>query len=405
MVNKAVKALVIIACICTGILAVLLAPLQSVQYNGTNLVQFSESVDQINLITNSEIANVEIRYATDSNAPLINMTYHYLIRHAIIFSPPNVTVSFINSTVGKILTVQLTVDLTAIGLTSIASSVTILTINPQLLSNLSIYVGTGNINLDNTNSDNKTFIDMDLRTATGNINVNLVASSQIKGNCYLSSATGNLNVVTGIITQFSGSLEAYAGTGNIDINLANASSVADNLHLRAITGNSNLKIGDNASIDGSMHVNTTSGNVAVLLRAGVTLRTDFILKTKSGNANLIFSNLSLADNAISGAVLTTSGNILVSIQQLLDISGNLTLNVRTGSGNINFHIDLELDSLSSTIHSVSGSGNVYYIPSNPLGFAPPSGGYLNSDPPDRSSNIDADLLTTSGNVYVYASRT
>jgi len=404
MVSNAAKALIIIACISTGIVAVLLAPLQIVRYDGTNIVQYSASVDQINLITNSDIANIEISYATDPNADLLNLTYHYLIRHAIAFSPPNITVSFFNSTSGSILTVRVIVDFSALGFTSLAASVTHLTINPKLLSNLSIHVATGNIDLDNTNSQNKTFIDVDLETATGNINVNLADDSHIIGDLYLSSATGNLGVATGTQAFIGGSLQAYAGTGNIDVDLANDSSITGNLFLRTLSGNSGLEVGVDAAIEGSMQVNATSGNVEVLLRAGVTLKTDFIVKTGSGNANLIFSNLSLANNAAMGTVRATSGNILVSIQQLQDLSGNLTLNVRTGSGNVNFHIGLEQDYLSSTIIPYTGSGNINYIPFTPSGFHK-VGANLVSDTPDQASNINADLHTTSGNINIYASRT
>jgi len=404
MVNKAAKALIIIACISTGIVAVLLAPLQGVQYNGTRIVSFSGAVDQINLITNSDIANVEIRYSTDDTADLINLTYHYLIRYAILFSPPNVTVSLINSTLGKVLTVQVTVDFTPLGFTTMAASVTYLTINPKLLSNLSIHVGTGNIILDNTNSQNKTFIDLDLQTATGNIDVNLAADSRITGDFYGSSASGNVDLTTGIRSSVAGSLQAYTSSGNVDVNLANGSNIAGNLYLRTISGNSGLDVGENASIDGAMQVNTTSGNVAVLLREGVSLKTDFILKTGSGNVNLIFSNISLANNAVTGTLRTISGNILISIQQLRDLDGNMTLDAKTSSGNVNLYIDLEQDYLSSTIIPYTGSGSIHYIPLNPLGFHK-VGINLVSDSPDQASNINADLHTTSGNVNIYASRT
>lgn len=404
MVNKAVKAVVIIACLSTGILAVLLAPLLNIENSGSNLVQFSESVDQINLITNSNVGDVEIRYTTNASAPLISMSYHYLIRHAVIFSP-DVIVSFNNLTVGKILTVQLTMDITELGFTSIVSSIISLTINPKLLSNLSIHVGTGNILLDNTHSLNQTFLNVDLRAATGNINVNLTAFSHIMGEVYLSSATGSLGIVTGMLVFADGSLQATCSTGSIDVNLGTANTISGDLHLYAITGNSDLEIGENSSIYGSMQVKASSGNVAVLLKSGTLLQTDFLLQTVSGNVDLTYTDLFLEDINITGTVQATSGNILVNIQQLRNLNGNMTLNVNTGSGNINFHISLEFDNLSSRIYSHYGSGATYYFPPDPLGFASPSGGYLYSDIPNRASRIDANLLTTSGNIYIYASRT
>ena len=358
MVSNAAKALIIIACITTGIFAVLFAPLQEAQYQGTSAVQYSASVDQINLITNSDIADIQISYATDPEADLINLTYFYILRHAIVFSPPNITVSFINSTSGKILTLKLTVDFPTLGFTSIAFSRTHLTINPKLLSNLSVHVVTGNIDLDNTYSQNKTFIDVDLRTSTGNIDIDLVNNSLITGQ----------------------------------------------LHLRSSSGNLHIEVGTNARISGNLQANTTSGNIYALLEAGVTLEDDFVFKTNSGNVDLMFSNISLNSNEVVGTVGVLSGNIYISIQQFTDLSGNLTLDAKTSSGNINLDIDLEADYISSFIVPTKISGNINYFPNPPAGFHP-DGANIDSDPPDCISNIDANLHTNSGNINIFASRT
>lgn len=361
MVSNAIKALIIIACITTGIVAVLFAPLQVTQYQGTRSVQNSGSVEQINLITDSDVANIQISYATHSDADLINLTYFYIVRHAIVFPAPNMTVSFINSTSGNILTVKLTIDTKALGFISVGYTMVHLTINPKLLSNLSIHVNSGNINLDNTYSSNKTFVDINLRTASGNINVNLV----------------------------------------------NQSHVRDNLYLRTSSGNINMDLEANAYIGGSLQANTTSGNIGVQLKAGVTLDDDFGLRTASGNINLIFSNISLDNNVVAGTLQVISGNIGIWVQQLTDLSGNLTLTANTLSGNVNLHIDLEADDISSLISPTKVSGNLNYFPDPPLGFhhsPTPLSASVISDIL-RNSNINATLVTISGNINIFASST
>ncbi len=358
MVSKTAKVLIIIACLSVGILAILFAPIVPATFRGTDIVQYDAGVDQINLVVNSDIANVYIDYANDSSADLINLSYYYLIGHALLLEPPAPQVVLTNSTSGNVLTVNVDVDFPALVLTSTWTTVTQLTINPTLLTNLSISCDTANINVDSSYSTNKTFIDIDLLTDTGNIEVTLTNGSNILGDLLVTRTTGNAEVI----------------------------------------------LGKNSAIAGNLQINSTTGNAELILLEDTTLNNDFIVKTSTGNIDLALNNISLNNNEIQGFLLAISGNIEANIIQRLDPTGNLTLTMTASSGNARLTISLEADYLSSAIYYQTGSGSVN-INANPPGFDTPGLSLMTSSAPDCSSNFDVDMTTSSGNINILAART
>ncbi|MHA1132373.1 MAG: hypothetical protein ACTSQI_07510 [Candidatus Helarchaeota archaeon] len=357
MVSKTGKVIVIIACLSVGIIAILFAPILPSTIKGTETVQYNASITQINLIVDSDVANIYIDYSTVPTADLINLSYNYLVGYSILLSPPPPEITFTNFTIGNVLNVVLNIQFPELILSSVWSSITQLTINPYLLTNLTISCGTGNLDVDNSYSINKTFVDIDLSTSTGNIDVNLINESQVRGNLLISRETGNTQVV----------------------------------------------LGRNSNIDGNLQINSTTGNSILILLENATLNNDFIMKTTAGTIDAHLNNISLNNDEVQGIIQSTTGNLNVEAYQKLDLVGNLTLKLITSSGNVRLPITLEEAYLSSGISYQTSSGSIKINP-NPPGFDPPGVNTMNSSAPDRSSNFDVAITTISGNIDIIATR-
>ena len=239
MLSTKAKAVIIIAIIASGVVALLLAPILPITYSGEKLVDFDASVQQIDLIANIEDSDIRIQYDNSSAAPLFNMTYVYILRHAIIVPDPTVTITLVNNTAGNILTVQLTVDFPTLFVNTGALSMTYLTINPNIISNLSVYAGSGNIGLHTENYLNKTFVDIDFSADSGTIFIDL------ESDC--------------IVTE---DIDLRVGSGNIDADVASGCTIDDFLGF-AGSGNINFDIGANCEIMDRLSANATSGNIVV----------------------------------------------------------------------------------------------------------------------------------------------
>ncbi|HUY00144.1 MAG TPA: hypothetical protein VMV49_11355 [Candidatus Deferrimicrobium sp.] len=356
MVSTKLKGLIIIACIITGVISVLLAPIQIATYKGTDAIDYSTTVQQINLVADIESSNIFIEYATEPDADLINITYLYTIRHSMLISAPNITVTLDNSTLGTVLTVLLTIRFPWLIFSTIGYTKTIITINPSIISNLSIRVDTGNIYLNSTNYQNKTYVNIDLLTASGNVEADIVEDSNILGYLYAIS----------------------------------------------ISGNADLMVDDNVYIGGPLCVNTSSGNVDITLNENVTLNSKFISRTLSGNIIFRSNNISLNNNEIKSYLLSTSGNIEAIFYQWLEPTGNLSLKIDIVSGNIRLTMRLEDDYISSQINTSTPSGTTT-IALLHTGYNIVSENLISTT--TLSSNFDADLETNSGNIYISATRT
>lgn len=353
--RTAVKAIIIIACIATGAIAFLLTPIIPTEYKGSYNVDYSVTTDKIDLIVGADISSIAIIYSNDPSADLINISYKFTIGHSILFDPGPPTITFNNHTIGTLLIATLIVDFPALYFASTWYSLVLITLNPTLLCNFTISTDTGNIDIDTTNFQNKTFTKIDLSASTGNIEVDLMSSSKILGD----------------------------------------------LHILTTTGNKDINIAENSEIGGTLQVNGTTGNVDLVLKENTTLNNNFIVKTTTGNINTYLYNISLNNNEITGIIQSTTGNIETAIRQLLDPAGNLTLNSYCTTGNNRLTIKLEADYLSSEIHPTTGTGTITY--GLHLGFNK-VGADLISTLPDQSSNFDVNIVTTTGNINLLPER-
>ncbi len=356
MVSTKIKVLILIAALSTSMIALLLAPIIPVQYIGTEKVDYSAPVKQINLIVNIDASSLTINYAEEPDADLVSFNYSIIIGHGLLYTPPVPLISFINSTTGDVLTITLTIDIPQFSLSSIFFAKSYLTINPHLLCNFSVHTLTGNIALDTSNFLNKTFVALDFTTETGNIDVSLVNMSNILGD-----------------------LVIYRTTGNCDLVFAK-----------------------NCNLGGALQVNSTTGNSDVYFSENVTLSEDFIIKTSTGNIYTYLKNILLNDNEIQGIIQTNTGNIHVNSSQWLNPPGNLTLSITTTTGNVRLDIKLEADCISSQLTPDTGTGTISYEGSH-LGYHH-DGNNLVSNDPLRNSNFNIDLQTGTGNININAER-
>ena len=348
------KALIILAVIASGTISLLLAPLVPVSYAGTEAVAYDGSVDQINLVANVEAANIRIEYAISDTADLINVAWDLTVRHSILIPPPTISVSLKNYTIGSVLNAELTINFSGLLLAAGLISNAIITINPKLASNFSITTTTGNINLSTTNFQKLEFLDVNLTSATG----------------------------------------------NIDTTFINGSDIQEDLRVQTTTGNCRVFVDTNSDIDGTLSVITTTGNNNVTLRENITLSNDFIIQANTGLVFFTIENCNLSGLEITGIIETSTGNIRATIDQRVDPNGNLTLDIDSDTGNIRLIIDLDIaGSIQSSLTPTTTTGVVTATDIVSAGYTYSSGSY-NSQYGSKPYKIDATLDTDTSNIVL-----
>ena len=358
MVSKRVKAILIIGVIASSILIVLV-PLRQATLEGTRIVEYSGSVQQINLIADIEDISVIIDYAESPTADLFKLSYDCRYRSALISPSPTISVNFENSTSGSVLTVILSMDLSPSKLlSSLSFAEAYLTINPNLISNITVRTTSSDIELSTTNFSVKEFVHLNLTAISGNVDANLISGCNVSGDLILYTATGNNNLI----------------------------------------------VGANSYLSNSFNMTADSGSCTLALTNNVTLNAAFIIYALGGGITADIQNVSLNNNALFGQFSAFDGALDIEINQWSDPQGNLSLLTSTHYEDLDFRINLAEIYVSSEINaSASIGGTVVIDPSNPGYHTTASG--LASDSPDRASNIDVNLEVTFGDIRVNATRT
>ncbi len=332
MVNRIGKVLVIIACLTTGIISLLLAPIIPFQYEGTKKVNYSPTIKQINLFITSDVANIQLNYATDPNADLINISYSYVIGSSIIVTPPSILISSQNSTFGNTLSVNLTIDFPPSILSSVWSTMTKITLNPTLLSNLTIRTETGNILIDNSKSQNKTFIDLTLEATTGNIEVILVNESNIFGTFHMNSNSGNTQLLLMENVTLNNDFVIETTTGNIDLilnNLSLKSQVLKGIVLSS-SGTIHAEMYQWLNPTGNLTLNITTNSGSV--RLDIKLEADFFssqISPQTSTGTIWFRTPHPGFNQIDSSLISINTGL----------SSYINVNITTISGNIDIYAD------------------------------------------------------------------
>lgn len=330
MTSGKIKAIIIICIIATAVVALIFAPLLPATSQGTEAVDYDPSIQQVNLVVNVDSGHVRVEFDNSSTAQLVNVTWDYTLRYAIVVPPPTPTITFQNYTAGTTLNVLYTVVTPWLFVTGGYYSTSIITINPELVSNLTITTTTGNVNLSSTNFQNKTFIDIKLTATTGNIDATLIDDSNITGLLDVEATTGGVVVTlqNGCILNNDFSVETTTGNSFVYLNNISLNDHELTGTITASTGSSRLTITQQTDLHGNLTITTscTTGNSRLVTdfdasevssTVGPTTTTGTIYYgsaswpykgfNKVGSA-LISTNQGLANN-IDVTISVTTGNI------------------------------------------------------------------------------------------------
>ena len=347
--GKKIYAPIIAVAIVASVL--LFVPMIPYAYSGGQNIPYNAAVDSINLVVGSDSSNIYVRYDSSPIAALIDIAWDYTIWHPLL-GFPSVDVTFDNATVGTILSINFTSTILGFRLAGINIMNTFITINPTLLTNLTIDVGSGNLDLNTVEFTNKTFGNVAFQTLSGNTAANFVTGSVILNN-----------------------LTSTAGSGNIDITF-----------------------GSTCEVQGIIRTISASGNNGVTLGNGCILNNDFKIQAGSGNIDLTTTNITLNGNEITGLIIATSGNFVGTLTQRTDLNGNLTLDINTGSGNCRLVQNYAVTAIGSIIDAHTSSGTVYH--GTLLGYTESPTDYFASTIGVLGSNINFDIDVVSGNIYL-----
>ena len=346
MGKKTYAPIIVIAIVASVLLFV---PMIPYAYSGGQNIPYNASVDSINLVVGSDSSDIYVRYASSPIAALIDIAWDYTIWHPLL-AFPSVQVTFDNATLGTILSINFTSTILGFRLAGVNLMTTVITINPTLLTNLTIDIGSGNLDLNTLDFTNKTFGNVAFQTLSGNTMATFFSDCLI---------TNNLTCTT--------------GSGNIDINLETGCEIGG--VFRTIAG---------------------SGNIDVTAKENCTFNKDFKLQAGSGNIDLTTTNISLNGNDVEGLIIATSGNFVGTLTQRTGLNGNLTLDINTGSGNCRLVQDYAATAIGSIIDAHTLSGTVYH--GTLLGYTESPINYFTSDNGTLGSNIDFDIDIGSGNI-------
>ncbi len=358
MKRKKILILLIIVGILTSSLILLFLPFKQAKLDRTITIPYSGSIDQIDLIADIEGSSVTICYNENSTADLFTLSYSIRGKYTLTSSPPSISMIFNNFTFATHLIVNLSLKLTSPILSEITSADITLSINPSLSSNLSLHTYSNNLKLDATNYLKKTFINVNLTSISGDIEVFLSQNCNLSGNFFLSTEYGAIN----------------------------------------------LFVGQNCNLGGALSLSSISGSCNLLLENNVSTLNYILLFTESGEITANTSNIALVQTENTWQFSTYIGNIHLNINQWSDPQGNLSIIVSNLYGSTNFEMHLEANNISSNISVNSSFGGTINInPDHPGYYS--SGTNLNSEAPHNPSNFDANIGTLSGNVDIYATRT
>ncbi|MHA1276743.1 MAG: hypothetical protein ACTSQI_07525 [Candidatus Helarchaeota archaeon] len=357
MIQKKAKILILIIAVIISTLTILIVPFRKTTISDSKIVPYSVSIQQINLTANIGDIPLFIRYADQSNAELINFTCIFETRSAIISGPPSISVTFENNTLGNALILRVSLQYVTVPLSSILFAKTFLTINPNLVTNLTATTTIGNIEFNTEKFQQKTLRFLNLSSTSG----------------------------------------------TIDAFITNKCNVTGPLHLTTISGTNNLTLNGQSSIWNAIEMSSISGLCAISLKENTTITSNLNILTENGTIYMQTSNISLNNQNLTWQLTVYAGDIQANLTQWVDPIGNLTLIISNIYGVIDFGISLEANTISSEIETNTSLGGLITINTIHPGYVETGSG-LDSTLPDRPSNFNANIGTVSGTVYVNATR-
>jgi hypothetical protein len=357
MVKKKALTLIIIISIIIASLLILVIPFQKTTLYDSETVPYSAAIQQVNVMANLGEMPVNINYALDPNSDLINFTYVIKAKYGLTSEPPSVSVVFDNFSLGDTLTIIISLNYTVVSRASIYYTQTFITINPNLLSNISVFTTSGDIEFNTRHYEKKDIIFLDLNAHSGSINALITNQCNITG-----------------LSQFT----TLSGSNQLTFN--GESAIYNNLSMSSISGDCSLSLEDN-----------------------VTITRDLNIWSANGSISFTSSNISLNNNDLNWQFTIYDGAIQMNITQRTSPAGNISCLISNIYGEIRFGIGLEADNISSNIEATASLGGIVMIDPYHPGYVATGSG-LDSAAPERNCNFDAIIGTFSGIIYVNATR-
>jgi hypothetical protein len=269
--------------------AVVLAPLQPVNFNQTNQV-YQPNITTLDLNFQADTAQVNV-VAQSLAGKTILIGTSAVGTTGILGSSNPIQVTFSNETVGD--TLRVTSKVTNQGIFGNVLSVACnIYVDPTLNLNLNITTETGQISL--TANQPATIKSLNLKSATGLVQANIQNGSAIAGGISLRTTTGAIG---------------------LRINQANVEG-NNTFNLQTTTGTVDMNIAQNKTLSGNVQVNaaTTTGtvNLSMLINNGVGARIES--QTQIGPIQTDLNNFSGKKSPIESNNYPAESNFLITLK-------------------------------------------------------------------------------------------
>ena len=272
------------------------------------------------------------------------------------------------------------------------STITV-TLRTDIVYDLEIDTGSGNVLIGVP--EGVDFINLEIHTGSGGIDLDINGSSSFANDLNLGTGSGSIHVDIKDST-IENSFEADTGSGSMELILYNV-DLSNTLTLDTGSGSMDLFI-TNSILSNGILSETGSGGVEYLI-TNTTLGGDLDVRIGSGGFNLISENITLL-NDINWNIDGGSGHIYIDITQTNPLGGLITGNIESGSGGVSVHLDMNSTIIPSNWECDVGSGDISFDLENPAGYNYTDES-LTSQSFDGTSGFDLFIETGSGAITIY----
>jgi hypothetical protein len=204
------------------------------------------------------------------------------------------------------------------------------TLRTDVKYSIDAYVVTGNIDFET--ADNVVIADLNLRSATGIVNVETGNNVVFENEVSLVSSTGIVRFLLGNNCKLISSLRISTSTGSILLDSDYDCEFMDKVELTSSTGNVVVR-SEQSNFSSYIYASVSTGNVDVNVTSGV-FGGNFYFSTSTGNVITSLYNPKYLTNNVNWWMNSSTGNIIYSINQIEESAGNIIAVAETSTGNI-----------------------------------------------------------------------
>jgi hypothetical protein len=302
-----ILAIVLIVLLATAAVIAALAflPVRAVNVSESRDVQFQAGVDTVNLDFTADVAHVNVAFE-DLPGKLVAINVSATGRVGVFGSTDVFDLVFDNTTVDNVLTVTTEVNTFGDGWPwySWVRVTCDIRIDPSINVNLNAKTNVGKIVI-NTQAG-LALNSLSLEAITGGVEANLVEGVVVASDISVKTTTGsikfswnNVNVTKDVLVN------VRTATGSVDVNIRQKKGLAGDvtLNAEATTGGVNLAITVQSDVGAKIEPRVTTGGINIVRQIGF-----------SGTKSLLQSNNYPAHNNFDVSLKTTTGGIDIDVK-------------------------------------------------------------------------------------------